>query len=796
MGRYDSPHALSTIDFIGLLGDAPAPVRMKTSLRSLLRPRSVVIVSAGNDTENLGHTIHSNLIGSGYSGELYSVDLNSEHAITSLAKRPDLAILALPEHVVPEATAQCATKEIPGRLILPASFRFGVMSGHMNATFASTVALPGHVAFLSQSGALCYAVLDWSLKEKVGFSALVSLGSMPEVGWADVLRYFGDDPTTKCIVMYMETLGDPGAFIAAARETALKKPIVVLKSGPIDSASSSAPESDDVVDAAFRRCGVLRVKRIADLFYLADVLGKQPRPAGPRLTIVTNAGGPAALATDALTEVNGSLTPLSSSTVAELRRLLPFNPNPGNPINVLGNTPPERYSEAIRLALEDSYTDGLLAIVTPQGTINPVEIARLLATHPHTGKPILASFMGGNRVEEADRVLSGAGIPSFPYPDSAARVFQYMWQYSSNLRSLYETPVLDEEGLGSISPSVTAVIQGVLARNSTVLSDAESKELLDAYRIPVGIQRGSSQCYELTLGSYVDTRFGPVIFFGIGGALSEIFQDRALGLPPLNSTLARRLIERTRIYEALQGTPIDLDLLERTLVRFSRLIVEQPRIREIEINPLLVSSDGIGAMATKVVLFPASIPDEQLPRTAIRPYPDRYSEDWISRAGDRMRIRPIRPEDEPQMIAFHQTLSDHSVHMRYLAGISYEQRTAHERLTRVCGIDYDHEMALVAEVLDAPQKKGRIAGVGRLVRDVERNTSEFALLISDDFQRRGLGAELLRRLVQIGKDEKLDAIEGWIAPSNMAMQTVSRRLGFDVRLNPDEELVQATLKLT
>ena len=183
----------------------------------------------------------------------------------------------------------------------------GVMNpaGHLNATFAASMALPGQVAFLSQSGALCTAVLDWSLTEHVGFSALVSLGSMVDVGWADVIRYFGEDPATKCIVMYMETVGDPRAFLTAAREVALKKPIVVIKAGRSEAAASatmshtgSLAGSDAVLDAAFRRCGILRVKTIADVFYMAEVLGKQPRPSGPKLTIVTNAGGPGVLATD------------------------------------------------------------------------------------------------------------------------------------------------------------------------------------------------------------------------------------------------------------------------------------------------------------------------------------------------------------------------------------------------------------------------------------------------------------------------------------------------------------------
>ena len=266
----------------------------------------------------------------------------------------------------------------------------GIMSpaGHLNATFAASMALPGHVAFLSQSGALCTAVLDWSLTENVGFSALISLGSMVDVGWADVIRHFGHDPATKCIVIYMETVGDARSFVTAAREVALKKPIVVIKAGRSEAAAratvshtGSLAGSDAVLDAAFRRCGVLRVKTMADVFYMADVLGKQPRPAGPKLTIVTNAGGPGVLATDTLVEYEGSLAELSSSTIEELDSLLPAHWSHANPIDVLGDASAETYFNATRLALADPNTDGLLAIVTPQGMTSPSDIAHSLVKH-------------------------------------------------------------------------------------------------------------------------------------------------------------------------------------------------------------------------------------------------------------------------------------------------------------------------------------------------------------------------------------------------------------------------------
>jgi acetyltransferase len=456
--------------------------RRAASLHSFLHPESIAVIGASDVAGKVGHTVMHNLLAASFPGEVYPVNSTRESVMGRRAYRnvsaipdiPELAVIVTPAQTVPRVIEECASKQVPAALIISAGFRetgptgqkledevrahaqrsgmrvigpncLGVMSppGHVNATFAASMALPGQVAFLSQSGALCTAVLDWSLSENVGFSALVSLGSMLDVGWADVIRYFGEDPTTKCIVMYMETVGDPRSFVTAAREVAFRKPIVVIKAGRSEAAAratmshtGSLAGSDAVLDAAFRRCGVLRVKTIADVFYMADVLGKQPRPSGPKLTIVTNAGGPSVLATDALVEYEGTLAELSSATLDELDRLLPAHWSHGNPIDVLGDASAETYVKASKAALADPATDGLLAIVTPQGVTSPADIARALVKNNRFRKPILASFMGGDGMRNAESILNSAGIPSFPYPDSAARVFEYMWQYSRNLHSL------------------------------------------------------------------------------------------------------------------------------------------------------------------------------------------------------------------------------------------------------------------------------------------------------------------------------------------------------------------------
>jgi acetyltransferase len=760
----------------------------------------------------------------------------------------------------------------------------GVMSPHrhFNATFAAGVARPGPVAFVSQSGALCTAILDWSFRQNVGFSAFVSIGSMLDVGWGDLIYYLGDDPHTKSIVCYMESVGDARKFLSAAREVALTKPIIVIKVGRTGAAAKAAAShtgsltgSDEVLDAAFRRVGVLRVNRIHELFNLADVLAKQPRPRGPRLAIVTNAGGPGALGTDELISSGAQLAELSPDTRAALDQLLPAHWSHGNPIDILGDADAGRYARTVEILSGDAENDGLLVILTPQKMTEATKTAeQLKAFAKLPGKPILASWMGGPEIEAGEHVLNEAAIPAFRYPDTAARTFQHMWRYSDNLRALYETPALIADSATSVNAKeAMKVIHHAQLHRRTVLTEVESKQILAAYGIPTvptrvaksvdqaidiahhigfpvvlklysetithktdvggvqlnirtaagvrkawaAIEKSCSRkagarhflgCtvqpmvpldgYELIIGCSIDPQFGPVLLFGSGGQLVEVFKDRALGLPPLNATLARRLMERTRIYTALKGVrgrkPVDLLALEQLLVRFARLAVEQPRIAEIDINPLLASPERLLALDARMVLHPAEVQDHQLPQPAIRPYPQQYITDLKLKDGTRAVIRPIRPEDEPLMQRFHQTLSEQTVYYRYFSQMRLEQRIAHERLIRICFIDYDREMALVVE-RHSSESEPEIIGVGRLSKLHFGSEAEFALVVSDRWQRHGIGRRLLNMLVQVGRDEKLDRITAVILPDNMGMQRVAKETGFQLRRSEDASEMTAELIL-
>ena len=899
--------------------EARVPPR-RHSLNVPFKPKSIAIIGASEKSHSVGYALVENL--RTFDGAKFFVNPNHHEvfgtptfrSVGDIPEAVDLAIIAVPAVAVPQTIRDCARAGVGGAVILSAGFKecgndgellerevlaearkcglrivgpncLGVMMPHanLNATFAATAAKPGNVAFLSQSGALCTAVLDWSLEENVGFSAFVSVGSMLDVGWGDLITYFGDDPHTKSIVCYMESIGDARSFLSAAREVALTKPIIVLKVGHTEAAAKAAAShtgaltgSDAVLDAAFRRVGVLRVGNIEELFDMAEVLAKQPRPRGRRLAIVTNAGGPGALATDALVSNGGQVAELSPQTIDALSQILPPHWSHGNPIDILGDANAERYAKAVKLAANDSNTDGVLVVLTPQAMTDATAIAeRLRPFAKLDGKPILASWMGGPAVQAGEAILNEAGIPTFKYPDRAARAFELMWRYSENLRGLYETPTLSADSATAEQRSAASkIITGTHKANRTLLTEVESKQVLEAYGIktvethvafteddavkqadklgyPVvlklfsetlthksdvgGVQlnlcnppavrqawqdirkavreKAGAQHFlgvtvqpmvkregiELILGSSMDPQFGPVLLFGAGGKFVEVFKDRALGLPPLNATLARRLMEQTRIYSALSGVrdcaPVDRNALASLLGRFSELVAEQSWISEIDVNPLLVSSDQMLALDARIVLHPPSLRERELPKLAIRPYPAAYARSWKLKDGPTVMIRPIRPEDERLMVQFHQTLSERSVYLRYFTPLKLDQRITHERLSRICFIDYDREMVLVAEQANAKTGQREIIGVGRLIKRHEADEAEFALVISDAWQGHGLGTQLLRTLVQVGRDEKLERITATILSDNHEMQRLARKVGFTVEFDSETHDYRAELKL-
>jgi acetyltransferase len=889
-------------------------------LDPIFAPRSVAVIGASERAGSVGRSVLWNLLSSPFGGTVFPVNskrpnvlgIKAYPKLADLPDKVDLVVVSTPADTVPDVIGEAVSLGIPGAIIISAGFKehgehgkeleqrisdlirgkmrvigpncLGVMNPvkGLNATFAHSIARPGNVAFLSQSGALCTAVLDWSLRENVGFSAFVSTGSMLDVNWGDLIDYFGSDPRTNSIVIYMESVGDARSFLSAAREVSLTKPVIVIKAGRTAAAAKAAAShtgsltgSDEVLDAAFRRSGVLRVNSIADIFYMSDVLAKQPRPRGKRLAIVTNAGGPGVIATDALVAGGGELAELSDETMKAFDEILPPQWSHNNPVDILGDAEPERYAKSLEIVAKDPAIDGMLVILTPQDMTNPTQIAEKLKPYAKgLGKPLLASWMGGAEVAAGDQILNQAGIPTFQFPDSAVRAFNYMWRYAYNLRGLYETPALPQHADSALQrEAAEQIIHTVRAAGRTILTEFESKELLKTYGIPtvetriaateqeavkaaeaigypvvvkvysftithktdvggvmlnlndaeavgrafrliqlfVSDRFGADQFqgvtvqpmvklngYELIVGSTLDSQFGPVMLFGTGGQLVEVFRDRALALPPLNSTLARRLMEQTRIFTALQGVrgrrPVDIAALEELLVRFSQLIAEQRWIKEIDINPLLASPERLVALDARVVVHGPEMQEEDLPESAIHPYPQHLVSSWVMKDGNSVTIRPIRPEDEPLMIKFHQRLSERSVYLRYFQPLKLTQRVAHERLSRICFIDYDREMVLVAE---RPDEKGEpeILAVGRMSRLHGINEGELAAVAIDAAQHKGLGTELYRRLIELAREEKLGKLVANMLPENREMRGLCVKLGFKMFSSLEDNMIRAELHL-
>lgn len=875
-------------------------------LAPLFEPASIAVVGASDVAGSLGCTVMSNVAPGRLRPSVYAVSSTEAYvggrrtygSIDAIQDHIDLAVLVTPLDAAPRALEQCGAAGVPAVVLLTPKGNgvdearreleqqaLTVARRHeirllasdtgvahpgsgLNATSITVPIKKGNVGFISQSGSLGAAIVDWSQQQRFGFSAFVSLGHVLDVRWEEVIDYLAEDRDTKSIVIYLESLNDPHGFLAAARQAALVKPVILLKGRQsekvVNGAGTCAALSDDVLDAACRRIGILRVDTIEELFALAEALALQPSPRGPRLSIVTNAGAAGILAADALIAAGASLAAGSVAANGDRSR-------PNGVIDLHDDADPDRYGLAIAEAMSSPESDGVLVLLTPQAKSDAVETAqRLVNLASHGAKPVLASWIGGGSVDPGRDVLTNAGIPCYPYPEVAARAFALMWRRQSDLDAIYETPVLlDEPRLAPDPTDVRLIAFNVAASGRRLLTELEAKQILGVYGIPVVTPRLARSADEavavaeqigypvvlklhsrmvshqgpigirlnlvgedavlqafasiraaiaasagesafegvtvqpmvpsdsgaLLLASKNDPLFGPVLRFGAGGRFAGLSGDIALGLPPLTSTLARRMMEGTRVYKAITAADpplLNVFELERLLVRFSQLVLDQPWLGDIEINPIVVTDHRLLALDATITVKTETEGAVLTPAPVFRPYPRQYVRHARTSDGRSFTIRPIRPEDEPLLAAFHRTLSDTDVRQRYFNMMPLDARTAHNRLRQRCSADHEREIALVAESHgDTPQ----ILGVARITRVAATDGAELAIVVATPEHRRGIGTALMKHLVHVARREGVRLLVADILADNFAMQSLCQRAGFRLSFVEPEHTVRAELNL-
>ena len=875
------------------------------NLDKIFNPQSVAIIGASDAEGSVGYAIVKNFTRLGYAGKVYFVNNRKAEilgtktypTVDKIPEPVDLAMIATPAKTVPGVMEECGKAGVKGVIIVSAGFKETGPAGkaleeemlriakkyeirvvgpnciglirpgiNLNATFVDKLPKPGNLAFLSQSGALGSAILDWAIHQNIGFSNFVSVGSMIDVDFGDLIDYFGTDPKTKSILMYIEGITDARKFMSAARHFARTKPIIVVKAGKFSESAKAAAShtgslsgEDAIYDAAFKRAGVVRVDEIADLFNAAEVLGTQPLPRGPNLAIITNAGGPGVMTTDALIARNGKLAKISQKTIDALNKALPPFWSHGNPIDVLGDAKADRYRAAVEACLNDENIDGILIIFTQQAVSEAVEISKsiveLVRGKAYQNKTILTSFMGYGAVLEANNILNQNNIPTYSTPEQAVKTYMTMYQYQRNVELIYETP---EEFPVDAPPKrpVNVVLRNAAFDDREILTEDEAKRVLKYYNFPVVktavannvdeavgyaqqmgfpvvlkilspqivhksdaggvilnvhdanevrdafdtlIQRATAynpsaqiigvtvqpmvqkKGYEVILGGKTDPIFGPVVLFGMGGVGVELFKDYAMGLPPLNTTLIRRMMEETKIYKLIKGyrgsPPADMKKLEETLLLFSQLLTDFPQIKEIDINPLLINEKEAVVLDARIVIDKASVcktfePHEHL---VISPYPKKYEMIWGLKNGQDVLLRPIKPEDEPMWLEWFQDLSEESIRYRFFQML---KDTPHEVRVRYCNIDYDREVAVVAELLEGGRRK--ILGVARVSIEPDGKTGEMAFIVGDKWQNLGLGTKMVDYTLDIATKMGVESIYAIMLPDNYRALSLTKKMGFDI----------------
>ncbi|HET7832422.1 MAG TPA: bifunctional acetate--CoA ligase family protein/GNAT family N-acetyltransferase [Gallionella sp.] len=889
----------------------------KHYLNPLFAPKSVAVFGASNTPDTVGQVVFQNMLESGFQGTLYPInpkyaEIQNKRAYNSLAEigeQVELVVVATPPQTVPDIIETCGSRGVKAAVIITAGFgeashegaalerelletarrhgvrligpnSLGIMrpSIGLNATFNKGGALPGNISFVSQSGALCTAILDWAQCNDVGFASVVSMGSSTDVDFGEILDYLVSDPNTTSILMYIEGIRDARRFMSALRAAARIKPVILIKVGRHPAASKAALShtaslvgADDVFDAAVSRAGVVRVQTVTQLFTAAKALSCGFRPVGNRLAIVTNAGGPGVMATDRAVDLGLTIATLSDATIEYLNQHLPPNWPHGNPVDIIGDAQADRYHHAVKACLEDENVDGVLAILTPQAMTKPLESAQALLELANThSKPLLTCWMGERQVGEARNAFNQARRPHFRTPEPAVEVFSHLSAYYRNQRLLMQMPGPLSHHVEPDAESARLIIEGAMQEHRKVLTEMESKALLAAFQIPVAktmVARSPSEALliaqqlgfpvamkvnsreithktdaggvmlnledahevraayqhiqesvqrnrpnakidgvsiepmivkpngrELMIGVTNDPVFGPVITFGAGGTTVEVMGDRAVALPPLNTFLARELIRNTRVASMLNAfrnmPPADASALEDVLLRVSEMVCELPLLREMDINPLILDEHGALAADARVVVEYRQPSADRYAHMAIYPYPMHLVGQWQLAEGTDITIRPIRPEDAELVKEFVHNLSEEAKYFRFMNSM---QELTETMLVRFTQIDYSREMALIAVTVEQDKETER--GVARFSINPDGDTCEFALVVADAFQGKGLGQKLMVSLMEAARSKGLSTIEGEVLCSNHKMLKLMARLGFSSATTEEDPCIMKVSKL-
>lgn len=879
-------------------------------------PKTIALIGATEKKGAVGRTILENLLRS-KERRIFPInphknkvlDVECYSTIGGVLEHVELAVVATPARSVPGVVEECGQAGVAGVVIISAGFKeigeegiqleseinglrqkYGmrIMGPNclgfvrptlgLNATFLRGNPPPGNIAFISQSGALGSAILDWAVSAGIGFSMFASLGSMIDVDFGDMIDFLGDDRATRSILIYMEGVGNARKFMSAARAFARRKPIIILKPGQfaesakaVHSHTGALAGDDAVYEAAFRRAGAVRVGEIAELFAAAEVLDSKRLPAGPKLAIVTSAGGPGVMATDTLIKLGGELAELSPESIKQLNSILPPYWSKANPIDVLGDATVDRFKKALSVCLSDSMVDGVLVIYVPLDFAPSAQVAQVVADIARNAtKPVIATWMGAKEVAEGKRIFVENSIPHYDTPEEAVRTYVNMCRYKRHLDELYETPDELPAQQAPTKERLKELLKVALKDGRTLLNEEESKDFLVTYGIPVTmatlaanpelavsiaekvgypvvikvvspdishksdvggvimgidssvalreayerlLQRVKKRApdaaitgvnvekmfadvdYELILGAKKDRDFGSVILFGMGGTMAEFIRDFSIGIPPLNRTLAKMLMQDTKVYKMLQGfrgkMPADFEGIEEILVNLSNLIVDFPEIAEIDINPLAISNGQASALDARIIIDKNYDAAGRLPypHLIISPYPTKYTKPWQLSDGTALLLRAIRPEDEPAEHEMLASLSQETLRTRFFSVI---KDISHEWLILFCNIDYDRHMAIVAELRENGNKK--MIGVARLIMNPDSTSGEVAVLVHDRFQGKGLGYKFVEVLIGIARERGLKDIRADVLTENENMLRIFRRQGFTIRW-VEGETSEAVLKL-